>query len=400
MSKVSGVSQQLTMQERLAEIRQYAARHASGGAFAGLLRNILGGDASTYSSIQAQLMLGGQFLNTMDGDSADHVSGHTAQELARLSDASMLMDSLLGEKNEHEPTDLLGGMIGGMPAGAQTLATMLSALEGAHATDKNLSQEQMQQSRDAKTVDSVEQDSSEMAQPVASSTASPLRDAAEQALAEKSFGSKEAADLAGLLAARFESNGNPGVIGYDRHGGTSYGLYQISSRAGTFDSFLTFLSDREPEWASDLRAAGRANTGSKYGPVPSVWRRIAKADGQHFSDLQHEFIKQTHFMPAAEKLAALTGIDLRSEGGVLGQVLWSTAVQHGASGSVRIFAEALDAIKGASAGNFDMSLIKEIYKTRGKQFSSSTPRVQAAVQDRFSREMELALNMLGDSSLA
>ena len=54
----------------------------------------------------------------------------------------------------------------------------------------------------------------------------------------------------GSLAARFES-GSDGVaaIGYDRHGGTSYGKFQLSSRAGTMDSFISFLSKESPDLA-------------------------------------------------------------------------------------------------------------------------------------------------------
>ena len=46
----------------------------------------------------------------------------------------------------------------------------------------------------------------------------------------------------GKLAAQFES-GSDGIaaVGYDKHGGTSYGKYQIASRVGSMDNFLSFL---------------------------------------------------------------------------------------------------------------------------------------------------------------
>ncbi|MDY7001705.1 MAG: hypothetical protein SVS15_07990, partial [Thermodesulfobacteriota bacterium] len=55
--------------------------------------------------------------------------------------------------------------------------------------------------------------------------------------------------VAGFLSARFESQGDPGAVSHDRVGGTSYGTYQISSKAGTFESFLSYLKDKAPEWA-------------------------------------------------------------------------------------------------------------------------------------------------------
>ena len=56
-------------------------------------------------------------------------------------------------------------------------------------------------------------------------------------------------DALGALSAQFES-GKQGVsaIGYDKNGGTSYGAYQIASRPGTMDQFISFLNGKEPRW--------------------------------------------------------------------------------------------------------------------------------------------------------
>ncbi len=61
----------------------------------------------------------------------------------------------------------------------------------------------------------------------------------------------------GALSAKFES-GSAGVaaIGYDRVGGTSYGKYQIASKPGTMDRFLSYLDKNAPAWAERLRSAG------------------------------------------------------------------------------------------------------------------------------------------------
>jgi hypothetical protein len=87
---------------------------------------------------------------------------------------------------------------------------------------------------------------------------------------EKALTRNPSAQGLGSLAAKFES-GDKGAaaIGFDRTGGTSYGKYQISSKAGTMNRFLNFLAEREPAWAQRLRGSGPANTGSVQGRMPA-----------------------------------------------------------------------------------------------------------------------------------
>ncbi len=202
----------------------------------------------------------------------------------------------------------------------------------------------------------------------------------------------------GALSARFES-GDAGVdaIGYDRQGGTSYGQYQISSRAGTMSAFLEFLDEQAPEWARSLRAAGPANTGGRGGAMPREWQRIAAENPQRFADLQREFIERSHYLPALEEIRERTGVDLRNQPRALQEVLWSTAVQHGAMGAARLFSRAIE-----EGGNSDRlsarKVIDELYAARGEQFGSSSSEVRASVRKRFREERQIALGMLGDNS--
>ena len=222
-----------------------------------------------------------------------------------------------------------------------------------------------------------------------------------------------AAELGGL-SAQFES-GEEGIaaIGYDRHGGTSYGKYQISSRAGTMDRFLDFARQTAPDIASRLEAAGPANTGGKTGEMPRVWREIAEEQPDRFEALQERFIHESHYAPALQAVSRAAGLNKGALSPALREVLWSTAVQHGPAGATRIFARALDNLAEqqsvpqeggqgeasvqagtAKAGrNFEKQLIREVYAVRSGQFGSSSERVQAAVQNRLDREMKLALAM-------
>jgi len=155
-----------------------------------------------------------------------------------------------------------------------------------------------------------------------------------------------ASDL-GSIAALFES-GTKGAaaIGYDRTGGTSYGKFQISSRAGTMNRFLNFLAEREPAWAARLRGSGPANTGSTHGRMPAEWARIAGENPERFEKLQTEFIRKDHYQPAREKIREQTGVDIETAKPALREALFSTAVQHGANGAARIFGEAIDKYLG------------------------------------------------------
>jgi hypothetical protein len=209
----------------------------------------------------------------------------------------------------------------------------------------------------------------------------------------------------GSLAAKFES-GAEGIaaIGYDRHGGTSYGKFQIASRVGTMDKFLRYLETGAPDLAARLKASGPANTGGRTGRMPEVWKKIAGEDPQRFESLQNDFIRESHFEPALEQLAAGTGVAFGAMPAALQEVVFSTAVQHGPGGAFRIISRALSRMGEGSLGKIRQSpeaikqageeLIKQIYAIRAGQFSSSSRQVQAAARERLRQEMREALTML------
>ncbi len=215
----------------------------------------------------------------------------------------------------------------------------------------------------------------------------------------------------GQLSARFES-GKDGVaaIGYDRHGGTSYGKYQISSRAGTMKSFVEFLKTEDPEIAKRLESAGPANTGGKTGRMPSVWKEIAEQQPDRFEALQERFIHASHFEPAVQSVAEKTGLSVAGMPEALKEVLFSTAVQHGPAGAARIVSRAVDQVGRDKLDTTQNSpeavkkagenLIRRIYAGRSTQFSASTESVQASVKNRLRQEMGMAIDMLRKETMA
>ncbi|MBG0791555.1 MAG: hypothetical protein H0S80_13770 [Desulfovibrionaceae bacterium] len=205
----------------------------------------------------------------------------------------------------------------------------------------------------------------------------------------------------GELSARFESGENGvGAVGHDRVGGTSYGKYQIASRPGTMDRFLSFLDENAPEWADRLRGAGPADTGSRTGAMPAEWKAIAAEDPARFERLQHDFIAGETYRPARDMILGQTGLDFDNAPPALREVLWSTSVQHGATGAARIFNKVIDRfVSGSRDEDFNTMLIKGVYDTRKGQFGSSTGRVQRAVANRMDTEKQVALSMLNQTKL-
>jgi hypothetical protein len=204
----------------------------------------------------------------------------------------------------------------------------------------------------------------------------------------------------GALSARFESGENgPGVIGYDTNGGTSYGTYQISSRAGTMNNFVEYLSERAPDIATKLKASGTANTGGISGKMPEAWKRLSTEDPARFSKLQHDFIEKTHYLPALQEISERTGLDISKAPRALQEVLWSTAVQHGPKGAAKIFTKAIAQAQSKDGGVKTAQLISSVYHMRAGQFWSSGPEVVEAARSRFKEEGKLALEMLSDPFL-
>lgn len=187
----------------------------------------------------------------------------------------------------------------------------------------------------------------------------------------------------GTLSKQFESRGDPGIIGWDSTGGTSYGTYQLAhGSAQTFVNQSPFKKD----------FSGLAYNSQGW---QNKWKEVAKKDPRGFEQAQHDYIIKTHYTPQANKLAK-AGIDLAQYSSVLQDVIFSTAVQHGANNDVieKVFKKL-----GNSANEED--IIKAIYKERwngGKRFASSTNAVKNSVYNRFfgkDGELNKALSMLG-----
>lgn len=203
----------------------------------------------------------------------------------------------------------------------------------------------------------------------------------------------------GRLSRAYESNGKPGAIGRDTNGGWSYGLYQLSSRQGTFANFLDFLSResaRHPVYDTYVRTltAAGGDVAARQGTTAfhQAWRELANESD--FSVAQHDFIKETHYDKFVANLRT-DGIDIGPRSPALKDVAWSVSVQHGPGRTV-LFKRPWESL--SSAGRLDdAQLINGIYHERSRvdvYFASSNARERAAVLNRFQDERVRALAML------
>ena len=204
----------------------------------------------------------------------------------------------------------------------------------------------------------------------------------------------------GGLSERYESGGRgPGTVstGTNDPGGVSYGTYQLSTNAGTLQSFLRNEGAR---WAGELRGRPGSATFS------ADWRTIASREPQAFGDAQHAFIRRTHYAPAVATVRDRTGLDLDTRHDAVRDAVWSVSVQHGGAATILVRAvERAGRTHAPSAPGYDRALIESIYAERSAyvlDVARNSTRLSAGerqqlrdiVATRYPAELRDALAML------
>lgn len=198
----------------------------------------------------------------------------------------------------------------------------------------------------------------------------------------------------GALSAKYETSGRgPGTVSTGRGdaGGVSYGSYQLASKLGRPEEFLTHEG---AGWAAEF---GLAKSGTPA--FSRVWKAIATREPKAFQAAQHAFIKRTHYDAQIAHVVKATSIDLDRWSDAVRDAVWSTAVQHGPQSDLVI-----RAMNGDPP--HDRALLVALYAERGRcgadgrmiHFSRCSPAVQAGVAQRFRAELKDALAMLGVAS--
>lgn len=187
----------------------------------------------------------------------------------------------------------------------------------------------------------------------------------------------------GSLSARYESGGNLGAIANNKGdiGGKSYGSYQLTVNSGNAQKFA--------DWYGGALKGKKAGTPA----FDKAWKVEVAKNPEKFAKAQHDFIAKTHYYPAVDKVKNATGLDVTRYPKAVQDVLWSTAVQHGVDGAVKVFKNA-----GIKPGMNAKEIINRVYNERSKidkYFASSSSNVKQSVKKRFEQEKMDALRMLG-----
>ena len=204
----------------------------------------------------------------------------------------------------------------------------------------------------------------------------------------------------GKLSEKFETGGRgAGTVsgGQGDPGGVSYGSYQMTSKpgGGTVRTFVT-----RPDFPFRDRFAGLTPGTPQFS---AVWKELARTNPEEFQSAQHDFIQRTHFDPLVAKVLRENGLNILTRSATLQDVIWSTAVQHGAASGLPGRALANVSVP-ADDPSFDRRFIEAIYAERGRKGpdgllvnfkrASRNAQVKAGLENRFRTELRDALEML------
>lgn len=195
-------------------------------------------------------------------------------------------------------------------------------------------------------------------------------------------------ELLGSVSAKYESNGNPGLIstGSGDLGGASYGAYQFSS---TYSIPLNFAkwcvtSGNDAQIGNRLQTAYSAD-GNTFGDTfNKEWKAIASEDADQFLRLQRLYVKYMYYDPAVTALQTYFNLDISQYGIAFKNTVWSRTLQHGLgsynniSGFLGIMRRVAESLPDGLMGCAEDQLILAIYNESGALTDSGTNAMIAA----------------------
>jgi hypothetical protein len=198
----------------------------------------------------------------------------------------------------------------------------------------------------------------------------------------------------GKLSEKYESGGRgPGTVstGKGDPGGVSYGTYQLASKIGRADQFVTKYY---PDEFKGLKGGTDEFT--------KKWKELADKDPKALHANEHAFIKETHYDPQVKKLAKDVSLDVTKRSAALRDAVWSVAVQHGPNTDIIVTA-VKPLIKDAKLEDVtDEAILRAVYAERGRKdkdgklihFRRVSDDLIPALTRRFENELKDALEML------
>lgn len=194
----------------------------------------------------------------------------------------------------------------------------------------------------------------------------------------------------GFISAKYETGGYDGGLvssGSGDYGGVSYGIPQFSTTTGSANSFVKWLKSAYPEMGSYF---GSATAGSA--DFGNAWKTVYQKFGDKFSNAQTSYAYSQFVQPLVNLAKQKTGVDY-TRSSALKELIFSTAIQFG-GGSL-----GLRALGNVNSGMSDTDIINASYDTKIANyksfFKSSSSSVQESVKNRFSRERNDVLALVG-----
>lgn len=203
----------------------------------------------------------------------------------------------------------------------------------------------------------------------------------------------------GELSSAYESNGDPGCIssGWGDPGGKSYGMYQLSSNAGSLQEYVSWLQNNGWWFGDQL-----ANYELTSDAFDNAWKWLAdpaNGNAEDFARSQHEYIKYAYYDPAVAALAANYYHVEENHHEVMRDVVWSRAVQYGPGLIVEMFVTAAQSLGYANlsyvdAPQFDADMIRAVYLNVCHTPEWAVSSLRDSLYNRFENECNDALARL------
>jgi hypothetical protein len=207
----------------------------------------------------------------------------------------------------------------------------------------------------------------------------------------------------GALSEKYESRGNPAIIGWDSTGGWSYGKYQLAANTGAMNEFHAWLARAHPNLESQLSAAG-GPAGARAGTeaYKAAWTQVMGTDAGGAA--QSEYAGLGYFVPVQRNLQQSLGLDITQRAITVQQAAFSTSVQHGPGGARSVWRRAIEGLgyppnQITTTQPTDAAIIRAVYAERRAEngmryFPSSKSQIRASVVNRFHNEEADALRSL------
>ena len=168
------------------------------------------------------------------------------------------------------------------------------------------------------------------------------------------------------VSKQYESSGDCSTVstGSGDLGGISYGSYQLSSNAGSVDSFLDFAQNYPDDALANYgRTLAQYEVNSQE--FINTWEEIGQADPDGFGELQDAYAMEVYYNPSCIKLQA-NYYNVSTKSIAMKACVFSRAIQYGSGNMVELFNNACqrlgyDNLSYVDDARFDYNMIASVY---------------------------------------